>query len=209
MIATSAQAACSPPFGSGASPQNAVYAGGLFPLIGGYPFHSQCLGVERVGQKMLKNPNLVPSFFLHSLCDSHLQPSDFTPGFIPVDGIPLVGVVLECTSLMSRHLHSLLQRFCQLSRNETPVGRLHARSPGLKPAGFGVEPCFMLYLPAFPEAFASSNLSSPPLHRRALRFAFPELLRAKDGVTTFRTVDPKDDLGATSTPGVLRFRTGS
>ena len=67
----------------------------------------------------------------------------------------------------------------------------------------------MLYLPAFPKAFASSNLSHPSLHRRALRFACPALHRAKDGVTTFHTVDPVDDLGASSTPVVLRFRAGS
>ena len=67
----------------------------------------------------------------------------------------------------------------------------------------------MLYLPALPKAFASSNLSLPPLHRRALRFACLELLQAKDGVTTFLTVDPLDDLGASSTPVVLQFRAGS
>jgi hypothetical protein len=67
----------------------------------------------------------------------------------------------------------------------------------------------MLYLSAFPKAFASSNLSLPSLHRRALRFAYLELLQAKDGVTTFRIVDPMDDLGAPSTPVVRRFRTGS
>jgi hypothetical protein len=67
----------------------------------------------------------------------------------------------------------------------------------------------MLYLSAFPKAFASSNLSHPSLQRRALRFACLELLQAKDGVTTFLTVDPMDDLGASSTPEVLRFRAGS
>jgi len=64
----------------------------------------------------------------------------------------------------------------------------------------------MLYLSALPKAFASSNLSHPPLHRRALRFACLELLQAKDGITTFLTVDPLDDLGASSTPVVLQFR---
>jgi hypothetical protein len=106
-------------------------------------------------------------------CDTHLQPSDFTPGFLPINGIPFTGVVSECTGPWGRHLLSLLQRFSKLSRNETPIGRLHARSPGLWPTGFGVEPCFMLYLSAFPKAFASSNLSLPPLHRRALRFRLP------------------------------------
>ena len=67
----------------------------------------------------------------------------------------------------------------------------------------------MLYLPTLPKAFASSNLSHPPLHRRALRFACLALLQAKDGVTTFLTVDPLDDLGAPSTPMVLQFREGS
>ena len=67
----------------------------------------------------------------------------------------------------------------------------------------------MLYLPALPKAFAFSNLSHPPLLRRALRFACLELLQAKDGVTTFLTVDPLDDLGAPSTPVVPQFRAGS
>ena len=65
----------------------------------------------------------------------------------------------------------------------------------------------MLYLSALPKAFASSNLSLPSLQRRALRFRLPvedpvlagKLLQAKDGVTTFHTVDPMDDLGAPST----------
>jgi len=67
----------------------------------------------------------------------------------------------------------------------------------------------MLYLSALPKAFASSNLSDPPLHQRALRFACLELLQAKDGVTTFLIVDPMDDLGAPSTPVVRQFRAGS
>jgi hypothetical protein len=67
----------------------------------------------------------------------------------------------------------------------------------------------MLYPSAFPKAFASSNLFHPSLHWRALRFACLELLQAKDGVTTFHTVDPLDDLGAPSTPVVRRFRAGS
>jgi len=77
------------------------------------------------------------------------------------------------------------------------------------PVGFGVKPCFMLYLSAFPKAFASSNLSHPSLHRRALRFACLDLLQAKDGVITFHIVDPMDDLGAPSTPVVRQFRAGS
>ena len=67
----------------------------------------------------------------------------------------------------------------------------------------------MLYLSALPKAFAFSNLSLPPLHRHALRFACLELLQAKDGVTTFLIVDPSDDLGVPSTPMVLQFRAGS
>jgi hypothetical protein len=67
----------------------------------------------------------------------------------------------------------------------------------------------MLYLSAFPKAFASSNISPPSLHRRALRFACPALHRAEDGVNTFHTVDPMDNLGASSTPVVRRFRAGS
>ena len=67
----------------------------------------------------------------------------------------------------------------------------------------------MLYLSAFPKAFASSNLSHPSLHRRALRFACLDLLQAKDGVITFHIVDPMDDLGASSTPVVRQFRAGS
>ncbi len=67
----------------------------------------------------------------------------------------------------------------------------------------------MLYPPAFPEAFASSNLSHPSLHQHALRFACQELLLAEGGVNTFHIVDPMGDLGATYTPEVQRFRAGS
>lgn len=72
---------------------------------------------------------------------------------------------------------------------------------------FGVDPCFMPYLPAFPKAFASSNLSHPSLHRHALQFACLELLQAKDRVTTFHK--SMDDFGMSSAPGVPRFHTGS
>jgi hypothetical protein len=60
----------------------------------------------------------------------------------------------------------------------------------------------MLYPSAFPKTFASSNLSHPSLHQHALRFACLELLLAEDGVTTFRIVDPMDDLGVPYTPEV-------
>jgi len=81
--------------------------------------------------------------------------------FLPVKGAPPLRVVFECTSLIGRHLLSHLQRFHKLSRNETPVGRLHAFSPEPMPNGFGVEPCFRLYLLAFPRAFASHTAQAP------------------------------------------------
>jgi len=67
----------------------------------------------------------------------------------------------------------------------------------------------MLYPSAFPKALASSNLSHPPLHQHALRFACPGLPLAKGGVTTFRIVDPVDDLGVTYTQEVQQFRAGN
>ena len=67
----------------------------------------------------------------------------------------------------------------------------------------------MLYPSAFPKAFASSNLSHPSLHQHALRFACLELLLAKDGVITFRIVDPVDDLDVPYTPESQRFRAGN
>jgi len=134
----------------------------------------------------------------HSLCDTHLQPSDLPMGFLPVNGTPLLSVVSECTSLLCRHLLPHLQRFYKFSRNETPVGRLHALSPGLETYRFWRWAIFMPYLSAFPKAFASSNLSHPPLHRRALRFACLELLPAKDGVTTA--------LSQKSFPGYWQFK---
>ena len=203
MIATSAQALISPPFGSGALPQDAVYAGGFTPLVGGYSFHSHQLGVERVDNQMLNRFNTVPSVFFHSLCDTHLQPSDLPLRFFPVDGFPRVGIVDECTSSVGRHLLSHLQRFYLFSRNKTPVGRLHAHLPGRMPSGFGAKSCCRLYLPAFPKAFASSNFFLPLLHRHALRLACLKLHQAENGVATFHTVDPMDDLGGISTPGVL------
>ncbi len=66
----------------------------------------------------------------------------------------------------------------------------------------------MLYLSAFPKAFASSNLSHPPLHQHALRFACRGLPLAKDGITTFLIVDPMKDLGVPYTPEVQQFRAG-
>ncbi len=158
---------------------------------------------------MLQGFYLVPLVFLHSLCDTHLQPSDLPPRVVPINGTPLLGNIDGCTSTNGRLLLSHLQRFSKFSRNETPDGRLDALLPALRRIGFGVEPCFMLYLSALPRAFACSNLFHPPLHRRALRFACLKLLQAKDGVTTFLTVDPLDDLGTFSTPVVLQFRAGS
>jgi hypothetical protein len=67
----------------------------------------------------------------------------------------------------------------------------------------------MLYPSAFPKAFASSNFSHPPLHQHALRFACLGLPLAKDEVTTFRIVDPVDDLGVPYTPEVQQFRAGN
>ena len=57
----------------------------------------------------------------------------------------------------------------------TPVlcGLLGCPSLALMLSGFGDKPCFMPYLPAFPGTFASSDLSLPPLPRRALRFRLP------------------------------------
>jgi hypothetical protein len=67
----------------------------------------------------------------------------------------------------------------------------------------------MLYPSAFPKAFASSNLSHPSLHQHALRLACLKLLQAEDGVTTFRIVDPVNELGVSCTPAVQQFRAGS
>jgi len=90
-----------------------------------------------------------------------------------------------------------------LSSRLVGIGRLHALSPGLMPTGFGADPCFMPYLSALPKAFASSNLSLSRLVGITLPFEDPvlarELHKAKDGVTTFHTVDPMVDLGAPST----------
>ena len=110
----SAQAKSSPPFGSGALPQNAVNARGLFPLVGGHPFHSQQLGVERAGQQILEGSHPVPSLLLHSLCDTHLQPSDLTPCMFPVYGFPFLCVVDECTSSHGRLLLSHLSKVLQV-----------------------------------------------------------------------------------------------
>jgi hypothetical protein len=47
----------------------------------------------------------------------------------------------------------------------------------------------------------------PARHQLALRLAC--LQRRRDWVSTFRIVDPLDDLGAPFTPGVQQFRAGS
>ena len=51
----------------------------------------------------------------------------------------------------------------------------------------------------------SASYSSPPI--ACLAVSLPKGRR--DWVTTFRTVDPMDDLGAPSTPVVQQFRAGS
>ena len=123
--------------------------------------------------------------------------------------LPLGGIISECTSPLGRHLLSLLQRFSRFSRNETPVGRLHTPSPELMLPALALShvSCSIFRLSRkhslLPTSLTRLSMGVP------YGFACLELLRAKDGVTTFHTVDPMDDLGAPSTPGVLRFRAGS
>ena len=52
----------------------------------------------------LKDFYLVPSVFLHSLCDTHLQSPDLTLGIFPIDGLPFFGVIGRRT----RHFGYLL-----------------------------------------------------------------------------------------------------
>jgi hypothetical protein len=76
-----------------------------------------------MGHKPLQGFNLARLAFLHSLCDTHLQSSDFALRALPVNGMPLPGIVDEGTSTVGgyRHLRSHLLRFSKLSRNETPA----------------------------------------------------------------------------------------
>jgi hypothetical protein len=202
----SAQACHSSPFGSGALPQDAVYARGLFPLIRGHSFHSQELGVERVGEQVLQGTNLVPPALLHSLCDTQLQPSDFASGVFPIDTRPFLRVASGCTS-RSCLLLSHLRRFYRFSRNGTPVGRGHA---------FHQERGFSRF-------FALSHISCPircvtqrPLllptsHCRpsmGLPYGRLAMHRAwrTDGLSTFRVIAVTDNLGGTLTPVTPRSR---
>ena len=55
----------------------------------------------------------------------------------------------------------------------------------------------------------SASSSSPPTACLAVSLPLSTRSGRRDWVTTFRTFDPMDDLGAPSTPVVLQFRAGS
>ena len=161
--------------------QASFATGCLSTFVRCHSFHSQELGVERMGYKPLQGFNLGRLAFLNSLCDTHLQSSNFALCALPVNGMPLSGIVDEGTStiLGYRHLRSHLRRFSKLSRNESRPGRDRA---GLDvgsrfgdrqqtPATFRLGPYCMSYPPRYRVAFAFSSLSKPPLHGPALRLA--------------------------------------
>lgn len=145
----------------------------------------------------------------HSLCDTHLQPSDLTPDILPIYGFPFLCVVDECTSSVGCLLRSHLQRFSELSRNETHPGCQHAfagavafrflRRAKLKalsgPLQTGL--CFFQILSP-----------APPSTRLAVMPARISIGRC-DGVDTFHIIDPMSDLGAPWTPVVQQFRAGT
>jgi len=170
----SLQAASSPHFGAGAFPNDAIHTRCLSTFIRCHSFNSQELGVERMGHKPLQGFNLARLAILYSLCDTHLQSSDFALCTLPVNGMPLLGIVDEGTSTIGsyRHLRSHLRRFSKLSRNETPAGRGQSfRRQAPDTCTFRLGPCCMPYPPHYRVAFASSGLSKPPLLRPALRLA--------------------------------------
>src|SRR3990170_1227096 len=97
--------------------------------VRGHSFHGQELGVERAGEKVLQGANLIPPTLRHSLCDTHLQPSDFASGQVPIDLGPFRRVVSGCTgrsrlllshprrspdSLAMEHLSDVGTRFAEV-----------------------------------------------------------------------------------------------
>ena len=145
---------------------------------------------------------------IHSLCDTHLQSSDFATDFGPIDLRPFHGVVSGCTG-RSRLLLSHLRRFSTFSRNGTPVGRGHALHRGRMPPIFALShfPCSIRLITKrlllFPTFHCRSSIGLP-YGRLAMRCTW----RSND-FSTFHVIAFSDNLGGTSTPVALRSRAGN
>src|SRR5262247_1030052 len=113
--------------------------------------------------------HLTPSFGLHRLHQTCLEPPDLPMDGIPIDGVPCRRAVGECTSQCChcRHLPSLLKRLAKVSGDERPEGRLLACA--WSDVAGGLNP----YLSHYRRAFASSLLLCPHTYWLALRLAFP------------------------------------
>ena len=75
--------------------------------------------------------------------------------------------------------------------------------------GFSVESCLIPYPPHYKAAFAFSNFSLLPPN--SMPHGLPALRCAgrEDSFSTFRIIDPMNNLGEPSTPAVHQFRAGS
>src|SRR6266849_8091845 len=118
---------------------------------------------------MLQGLHLPPSFGLHRLHHTCLEPPHLPMDGVPIDGVPCRGAVGECTSQCRhcRHLPSLLKGLAKVSGDERPDGRLLACAWGDVARGLNPYPSH------YRMAFASSILPLPHAYRLALRLTFP------------------------------------
>src|SRR5438105_4203930 len=113
--------------------------------------------------------HLTPSFGLHRLHHTCLEPPHLPMDGVPINGVPCCEAVGECTSQCRhcRHLPSLLKRLAKVSGDERPEGRLRACAWGDVASRLNPYPSY------YKMAFASSLLLCPHTYRLALRLTFP------------------------------------
>src|SRR5262249_49789258 len=133
-------------------PHHIIDPWGLPAVVGRHSFDRQCFTAERVGQQMVQGMHLTPSFGLHRLHHTCLEPPALPVDGVPIDGVPCRRAVGECTSQCChcRHLPSLLKRLAKVSGDKRPEGRLLACAWG--DIAWGLNP----YLSHYRIAFASS-----------------------------------------------------
>src|SRR6267142_2191876 len=150
-------------------PHEAIDTWGPTAVVGRHSFDGKGFAAERVGQQMLQGVHLAPSFGLHRLHHTCLEPPHLPVDGVPIDGLPCHRAVGECTSQCRhcRHLLSLLKGLAKVSGDERPDGRLLACAWGDVARGLNPYPSH------YRMAFASSILPLPHAYRLALRLAFP------------------------------------
>lgn len=138
-----------------------------------------------------------------SLCDTHLQPSEFASGQVPIDLGPFRRVVSGCTG-RSRLLLSHPRRFSRFSRNGTPVGRGHAFRRGR----WSLSTFALSHVAGSILSISERRLLLPTSScRPSIGLPYGRLARPRawrtDGFSAFLTI-ASDNLGGTWTPVVLQ-----